>query len=97
MPKGYWIAHIHVHDPERYKSYLAEAGPAYKEHGANLLVRGGQASEVWGSGLGARHVVIEFESLEKAWACWNSEQYQKAKLHREAASTGNIVIVEGSA
>ena len=97
MPKGYWIAHVHVHDGERYKSYLAEAAPAYKEHGVKFIVRGGKYEDVWGSGLGERHVVFEFETIEKARACWNSPVYQKAKLHREAAATGNIIIVEGAA
>jgi uncharacterized protein (DUF1330 family) len=97
MAKGYWIAHINVTDPERYKSYVAEAGPAYQAHGAKFVIRGGAGEQVEGTGLGSRHVVIEFESLEQAKACYNSDAYQKAKRHREAASTGDILIVEGVA
>jgi hypothetical protein len=26
MPKAYWIAHVDVRDPERYKDYVATAG-----------------------------------------------------------------------
>ena len=92
--KGYWIGHVSVHDPERYKSYIAEATPAYQEYGAKFLVRGGQF-EAPESDMPERHVVIEFESYEVAKACYNSPQYTAAREHRLAASTGSVVIVEG--
>jgi uncharacterized protein (DUF1330 family) len=96
MPKGYWIAHVDVHDAERYKSYVAGATPAYKEFGAKFLVRGTPSEQVEGETLGARHVVIEFPTIEAARACYASETYQKARQHRLMASTGGkIVISEG--
>lgn len=96
MPKGYWIGHVDVHDPETYKKYIEGATPAYQEYGAKFLVRGGQSEAVEATDLGSRHVVVEFESLEKAKACYNSATYQEARKHRLAASTGRIVIVEGA-
>lgn len=96
MPKGFWIAHVDVHDSERYKDYVSGATPAYKEFGANFMVRGGAGEVVEGDGLGARHVVIEFESVEKARECYNSDTYQAAREHRLAASTGKLIIVEGA-
>lgn len=95
MPKGYWIAHVDVNDAERYKDYVAGATPAYKEFGANFLVRGGAGEQIEGDGLGSRHVVIEFPTIEAANECYNSATYQAAREHRLAASTGKIVIVEG--
>lgn len=95
MPKGYWMVHIDVTDPERYKSYIADATPAYKEYGAKFLVRGGKSDPVEAADLGPRHVLVEFDSMEKARACYNSETYQNARKHRLAASTGKVVIVEG--
>lgn len=96
MPKGYWIAHIDVTDTERYKDYVAEATPAYKEHGAKFLVRGTPSEQMEGEPLGPRHVVIEFPTIEAAKACYNSEAYQVARTHRLAASTGRLVISEGA-
>ncbi|MFK7902045.1 MAG: DUF1330 domain-containing protein [Nitratireductor sp.] len=96
MAKGYWIAHIEVHDSERYKDYVAGAGPAYKEFDAKFMVRGGASEQLEGDALGARHVVIEFDSVEKARACYDSDTYQKAREHRLAASEGRLLIVEGA-
>jgi uncharacterized protein (DUF1330 family) len=96
MAKGYWVAHVKVNDPERYKQYVAEATPAYKEFGARFLARGGAFDPVEAGDLGARHVIIEFESMEKARACYHSPTYQKARQHRLAASQGKLVLVEGA-
>lgn len=99
MPKGFWIAHVEVHDAERYKDYVAGAMPAYKKYGAIFHVRGGAGEQVEGAengdALGSRHVVIEYPSIEAARECYNSETYQTAREHRLAASTGKLVIVEG--
>jgi len=92
--KGYWIAHVSVHDNERYKLYIAGATPAYDKYGAKFLVRGGEYESPEGE-MPSRHIVIEFETIEVAKACYNSPEYIAAKEHRLAASTGQVIIVEG--
>ena len=94
MPKGYWIGHVEVHDAEAYKKYVEGATPAYREYGAKFLVRGGKAEGPEGQ-LRSRHVVLEFESYEKALACYHSPEYQAAIKLRLPVSSGDIVIVEG--
>lgn len=94
--KGYWIGHIHVTDPERYKLYIQGATPAYEAHGAKFVVRGGDGETVEGDTGGERHVVIEFPSYQTALDCYRSETYQAAREHRLAASEGgSLSIVEG--
>lgn len=94
MPKGYWIGHVTIDDAETYKLYqAANAGP-FKEFGAKFLVRGGP-QEVREGNIRPRSVVLEFPTIEAAYACYDSEGYQSAKAIREAVSTGDIVIVEG--
>ncbi len=40
MPKGYWIPHIDVSDPEGYKAYMAATPPAHeKYHGRRARAR----------------------------------------------------------
>ncbi|WP_343563752.1 DUF1330 domain-containing protein [Kiloniella sp. b19] len=94
MAKGYWIGRVDVTDPEQYKNYLATNGPAFEKYGAKFLVRGGDFSSLEGENR-SRNVVIEFESVETALACYNSPEYQTAKAHRLPASEADIFIIEG--
>lgn len=68
MPKGYWIAHVDVTDPEGYKAYVAANGVAFAKFGARFLVRGGRG-EVKAGSARQRHVVIEFKDYATALAC----------------------------
>ncbi len=43
MAKGYWIAHVDVHDDEGYKPYVAANGTIFKKFGGRFVVRGGQS------------------------------------------------------
>ena len=94
MPKGYWIAHVTVTDPDQYKLYATEAPVAFKTFGANILARGGTSEQMEGDGR-PRNVVIEFPSLQAAIDCYNSPEYQAAKAKRAGAGSAEIVLVEG--
>lgn len=94
MPKAYWIAHVDVGDPDRYKDYVAAAKPAFEKYGANFLARGGAYEAMEGRGRG-RNVVIEFPSFQAAKDCYNSPEYQAAKAIRVTVSDAEMVIVEG--
>lgn len=95
MAKGYWIAHVTVTDPERYKDYVAANAVAFKKYNAKFLVRGGRNEVAAGSGGGDRHVVLEFESYDVAKACYDSPEYMAARKIRDEASTANVIIIEG--
>lgn len=95
MPKGYWIAHVTVTDPEQYKHYVAATADVFKEFGASILARGGRYTQFEGKDS-PRNVVIEFPSYEAACNCYNSPSYQAAKAKRKNASNASVVIVEGA-
>jgi uncharacterized protein (DUF1330 family) len=94
MPKGYWIAHVDVSDPEIYKEYVRLNGIAFAKFGAKFLVRGG-AHEVRAGALKSRHVVIEFPSYQAAKDCYDSAEYKAATAVRVTASVADLVIIEG--
>lgn len=94
MPKAYWIARVDVNDPEEYKHYVAKAKSAFQRHNAKFLVRGGEIEELEGKAR-SRNVVIEFESMDVARACYNDPEYQEAMKHRKAAAENELVLVEG--
>ena len=94
MPKGYWIAHVTVTDPDQYKLYADATPAAFKQYGATVLARGGTFEQMEGDGR-PRNVVIEFPSLQAAIDCYNSPEYQGAKAKRSGAGIAEIVLVEG--
>ncbi len=96
MAKGYWIAHVHVTDPEEYKKYISGARAAFEAYGATFLVRGGENAEVEGALGRERHVVIEFPSYQAAVECYDSPEYQAARAFRAKAGVATIVLVEGA-
>ncbi|MEZ5799805.1 MAG: DUF1330 domain-containing protein [Nitratireductor sp.] len=95
MAKGYWIAHVDVHD-RALQALCRGARQAFIDHGARFIARGGEHELLEGDIGGARHVIIEFRDLATARACWNSPVYQAAREHRLAASKGSVLIVEGA-
>lgn len=94
MPKGYWIAHVDVTDLEGYKEYVALNAKAFDKYGAKFLVRGGKFTKKHGEAR-ARHVVIEFDSYEKALACYESPEYRAAEIVRNKNSHGDVIVIEG--
>mgnify|MGYP000037100517 CR=1 FL=1 len=94
MAKGYWIAHVDVHNAEIYDKYRAANAAPFAEYGAKFLVRGGD-QEVREGTAKARTVVIEFPSYAAAIACYESPGYQHAKAIRDDVSNGDLVITEG--
>ncbi|MDQ2632453.1 MAG: DUF1330 domain-containing protein [Pseudomonadota bacterium] len=94
MPKGYWIAHVDVNDPEGYKGYVTAAKAAFDKYGARFLARGGAHEATEGRGR-ARNVVIEFPSLKAAQECYHSPEYTAAKAIRQKFADAEMVLVEG--
>ncbi len=95
MPKGYWIAHVSVTNPEGYKDYVAANAEPLRKYGGRFLVRSGKHEVRGGRTDRDRHIVIEFDSFEKAKACYDSPEYQAAAKIRDANGLVDIVIVEG--
>ncbi|MEQ4255653.1 DUF1330 domain-containing protein [Pseudomonas syringae] len=93
--KAYWIAHVDVTDPQQYSEYTQRARAAFELFGGRFLARGGRSEALEGRDTPQRTVIIEFESYEKAVACYRSPEYQHAMSHRQGASKAEIVIVEG--
>lgn len=94
MPKGYWIVHIDVSDPEGYKSYLAGTTEAHHKFSGVALARGGQHVPVEGRAR-SRNVLREFPDYAAALACYRSPEYQRARPLRLKNATSEFVIVEG--
>jgi uncharacterized protein (DUF1330 family) len=95
MAKGYWIVRVSVHDSARYPEYLAAARPAFEKYGARFLVRGGMVETKEGVSR-ERNVVVEFADVATARACYNSQEYQSAKVIRNASAEADFIVAEGT-
>jgi uncharacterized protein (DUF1330 family) len=94
MPKGYWIPHIDVSDPEGYKAYMAATPPAHEKYRGTALIRGGWCEIVEGR-VRARNVLRAFPDYASALACYRSPEYQSARLLRLPHSACDFIIAEG--
>lgn len=95
MAKGYWIAcYRSVSDPAKLAEYAKLGGPALIAAGGKVLARGGTA-KVFEAGIEQRTVVLEFESVEKAIAAYDSEGYRAARAILGNAAERDLRIVEG--
>ncbi len=94
MAKGYWVAHVDVHDTESYKGYVAANGAAFAKFGGRFLVRGGGFENPVGASRG-RNVVLEFPSYQAALDCWASEEYQSARAKQKGGAEMDMIIIEG--
>lgn len=92
MAKAYWIANVTVTDPEAYKGYQTIAPAAFAEFGGRFLARG-DAETLEGTNW-QRRVIIEFDSIDAARACYNSDTYKAARAERAGACLADIALIE---
>ncbi len=95
MSKAYTITFYRsISDPAALAEYAKLAGPAIQAGGGRFLARG-SAAKAYEAGLNQRSVVIEFESVEKAIATYESPGYQAALRTLEGAVERDVRILEG--
>jgi len=92
---AYLMVRVEVTDPERYREYMKLTPAAIAQYGGRFLVRGGEAVTLEGDEQPGRLVLVEFPSLERARAFYDSPEYQAAKKLREGAANGHFVAVAG--
>lgn len=93
---AYVIVDEVVTDPTRFEAYRRLAGPSMTEFGARFLVRGGDVIPLEGDWSPKRLVVLEFESVERARAWYDSPQYRTALRAREGSVISKVLIVQGT-
>ncbi len=93
---AYWLARARIVDPAEYRKYTDLVPGILAKFGARVLARGGAYKTLEGPENFERYIVIEFDSLERAEACFNSPEYREAAAFRRAgAGINELTIVEG--
>jgi uncharacterized protein (DUF1330 family) len=95
MAKAYWIVfYREVRRPDALAAYAKLAGPAIEAAGGRAMARG-MPADVREAGLLQRTVLIEFDSLEKARAAYESPAYRAALAVLGDAVDRDIRFIEG--
>lgn len=95
MPKAYMLsAYRSISNPEKLAAYAKLAGPAIEAAGGRFLARGPAARAMEGGQM-QRTVIIEFDSLARALACYDTPAYQEAVRALDGGAERDMRIVEG--
>ncbi|CAI8005848.1 hypothetical protein GBAR_LOCUS4444 [Geodia barretti] len=89
------IGNISITNPEAFAEYGKRVPDTVAQYGGTYLVRGGTPEKMEGEYDPVRIVVLQFESVERAKAWYNSTEYAPLKEMRLKASTGDLYFVEG--
>lgn len=91
MP-AYWIGRAKVRDQDAYSRFVSESGDVLGAYGGKVLVRSANHLVMDGEDDHERHLIVEFGSGEDAQACFNSEEYQKARGDRIGNNGGDVQV-----
>lgn len=92
---AYIVVQIAIHDPATYERYKALAPAAIAAYGGRYVVRGGFSQVLEGSWQPERFVLLEFPTVERARAWWDSPEYAPAKALRQQSAHTEMLLVEG--
>jgi uncharacterized protein (DUF1330 family) len=93
-PLGYLIADVEVSDQAGFQKYAAQVPATLTPFGGRDIIRGGKIIPLEGDAP-HRSVVIEFPSIEKAQAWYNSPAYSAIRPLRQSSAKARLFLVEG--
>jgi len=92
---AYVIAEVNVTDAKLYEDYKKLVLATVEKYGGRFAVRGGTVDSKEGGWKPARIVVLEFPSMEKARAWYDSPEYAPALALRLKAGNAKLILVDG--
>jgi uncharacterized protein (DUF1330 family) len=94
-PPGYVIAEVEVNDPATMQRYGAKVPETLAPFSHHYVVLSDKIQALEGEPPKGEIVVIEFDSVEKARAWYDSPAYAAVRPLRQSAAKSRIFIVEG--
>ena len=92
---AYVINDMEITDPVVFDQYRQMSPATVAQYGGRFIVRGGAVQPLEGSWHPSRLVILEFDSVERARAWIDSEEYAPARRLRQASARSSMVLVEG--
>jgi uncharacterized protein (DUF1330 family) len=96
-PPGYVIVEATVTDNDGYmKEFIPPAAKAIQEGVGKYVVRGGKTVSLAGSPPPPRFILLQFDSIDKAQAWWDSPGRQEAHAIGDKYALFRIFATEGA-
>ena len=92
---AYLVVDIDVTDPAQFEEYKKLAPAAIAKYGGRYIIRGGAYEVIEGNWKPQRVTIVEFDSMEKGKAFYNSPEYQAAIKARKGAANMKMLLVQG--
>lgn len=92
---AYLVARVDVRDWDRYKEYMKHTPRVIAQHGGRFIARGGEKITLEGPEDALRLVLIEFPSMERAKAFYDSPEYKAIMKLREGSGSAHFVVIDG--
>jgi len=90
---AYLIADLEITDPEGFKAYQHRIGATLAPYGGTFVVRGGKYEIMEGEWRPHTLVILQFDSVERAWQWYHSPEYAPLiGLRNQTAITQAIVV-----
>ena len=86
---------LEIVDQKKMEEYGRRIGSTVEQFGGRYLVRGGNINVVEGDWRPVIPIIIEFPSLEQAYAWYESEDYKELRDLRSGAAKLNALFIEG--
>ncbi len=94
-PPGYIVAKVTITDDDAYGEYRAGFGAILRQYEGELVAADRDPTILEGEWSATVTVLLRFASRERALAWYNSEEYQELVQIRHAASTADLIVIEG--
>ncbi len=94
---AYVIVDVDPHDLETYQEYRKLAPATVHAYGGTYLVRGNTIQHWEGHWTPKYIAVLEFESVDRAKAWYESAEYSAVKPMRQRSTRSNMILVDGIA
>ncbi len=94
MP-AFVIVDIDITDPAGYEEYRKLATPTVSALGGKYIARGGKTEVLEGTWEPNRLGILQFDTIEKAKAWLNSDQYREPRMIRQRTARTNMIVTEG--
>ena len=92
---AYLISDVTVRNAEAFQTYRTRAAEAIAKYGGRYLARGGEVQVLEGVWNPRNIIVVEFQSMERARAWYQSPEYASALEVRDIALERNMIFVDG--